>query len=205
MSVSRFTFRPGGTSEVDIEAIMKAFDSTLIHLEKTGNGEQWGTKSTAEREGYANGVKEDLEISEAWRMRGEGESKLVIMAELLDTSDAKDGLTRRVADDGTLWIQVGNMEMYENCLSDHVADHPDLQPYVDEVKSTPGGFLYINFLTSDFRAGNLSKGVGEAMIRYALGYAKERGMGALYLDAWIGGTRKLLEYVCPCVRAGFKC
>ncbi|OAA76728.1 Acyl-CoA N-acyltransferase [Akanthomyces lecanii RCEF 1005] len=191
--IGKFHIRDAGTSPIDLDAIMGSLDASVHHLASNGNGEQWGPKLFSERDGYREDVGEDLKTSENYRLTGQGQAKRTFIAEVED-ANAEDGLPRRVDENGISWLPVGNLEIAENNLGDYFTDMAELQPYLEEAKSIEGGFLCIVFVMSDARAGERAKGSGAAQVEYAKQYARERGMKALYLDCWVGGTLGLVNY-----------
>ncbi|KAJ3491872.1 hypothetical protein NLG97_g5517 [Lecanicillium saksenae] len=190
--IGRFHIRDAGTSPIDVDAIMGSMDASVLHLASNGNGEQWGPKLFSEKEGYREDVEEDLQKSEIYRSTGEGDAKRTFIAEIEDAG-TEDGLIRRVDEHGRSWVPVGNLELAENDLGDYFTEMDDLRPYLEEAKAIEGGFLCIVFVMSDVRAGERAKGVGAAQVEYAKQYAQERGMKALYLDCWVGGTLGLVQ------------
>ncbi|KAJ6789401.1 hypothetical protein PWT90_00954 [Aphanocladium album] len=190
--IGKFQIRDAGTSPIDVDAIMGSMDASVLHLASNGNGEQWGPKLFSEKDGYREDVEEDLEKSELYRSTGKGEAKRTFIAEIED-AHTEDGLPRRVDEQGRSWLPVGNLELAENDLGDYFSEMDDLRPYLDEAKAIDGGFLCIVFVMSDVRAGERAKGAGAAQVEYAKQYARERGMKALYLDCWVGGTLGLVK------------
>ncbi|OAA60838.1 hypothetical protein ISF_05877 [Cordyceps fumosorosea ARSEF 2679] len=171
---------------------MGSMDASVVHLARNGNGEQWGSKLFSDKDGYREDVEEDLQKSEKYRLTGEGKAKRTFIAEVED-ANVEDGLPRRVDADGRSWLPVGNLELAENDLGDYFSEMEDLRPYLEEAKSFEGGFLGIVFVISDVRAGKRAKGAGAAQIEYAKQYARDRGMKAIYLDCWVGGTLGLVK------------
>lgn len=190
--IGKFHIRDAGTSSIDVDAIMDTMDASVLHLASNGNSEQWGPKLFSERDGFRANIEEDLEISEKYRSTGQDDAKRTFIAEIED-GNAEDGLRRRVDDEGRSWLPVGNLELAENDMGDYFTDMENLRPYLEEAKTIEGGFLCIVFVMSDARAGERAQGVGGAQIEYAKQYARERGMKALYLDCWRGGTLGLVK------------
>ncbi len=184
--------RDAGTSSLDLDAIMGSMDASVLRLASNGNGEQWGSKLFSEKKGFREDVEDDLHKSEKYRLTGQGEAKRTFIAELED-ANTEDGLPRRLDEEGRSWLPVGNLEIAENDLGDYFSDMEDLRPFLEEAKRTEGGFLGIIFVMSDVRAGDRAKGAGAAQVEYAKQYARERGMTALYLDCWVGGTLGLVK------------
>lgn len=190
--IGKFRIRDAGTSPIDVDAIMGSMDASVLHLAARGDGEQWGPTLFSERDGYRDDIAEDLELSENYRTTGQGDAKRTFIAEVED-ANTEDGLTRRVDEEGRSWLPVGNLELAENDLGDYFSEKEDLRHYVEEARATEGGFLCIVFVMADVRAGAKAKGAGAAQIEYAKQYARERGMKALYLDCWVGGTEGLVR------------
>lgn len=195
MAYGKFVFRDGGSDAGDVDAIMNSLDASLIRLKQTGNVGQWGEKKFSDRLGYRDGVIEDLEISEKARLENSSNAKRTLMVETCTFHPVAGVASSRVDAQGVTWLQVGSLELWENEMGDHIYDNELLKPHVEVAKELPAGYLYLNFLLADFRAGENSRGVGKAMIEYSKDWARRRGMKAIYLDCWVGGTRKLLKYV----------
>lgn len=193
MSQGRFAFRDGGSDPGDVDAIMEALDASLIHLKDTGNVGQWGERKFSDRPGYRDGIIEDLEISEKSRLEATGNAKRTLMVETSAFNQAGESVSTRTDRHGTTWLHVGSLELWENEMAEHLYDIDVLKPYLEVAKNLPAGYLYLNFLLSDFRAGEYSRGVGKAMIEYSKDWARKRGMKTIYLDCWVGGTRKILK------------
>ena len=191
MPTNEFHFRNAGTSNIDLDVMMGAMDSTLIHLAKTGNSEQWGTQPFSEKEGYREESKKDMDASENYRKTGEGDPRRCFIAEVEDAG-TEDGLLRRIDDQGRSWLPVGVIDVWENKMVGYVAKDESLKEMHDQVKAA-GPYLYIEFLISDFRTGDRAKGAGAALIEYVKKVAREKGMKTAYVDCWVGGNLGLVK------------
>jgi hypothetical protein len=54
-------------------------------------------------------------------------------------------------------------------------------------------FLYVRYLVTDRRVGDLSKGSGQKLLDYADEVAKSLGIGRLCLDGWSGNDYRLIK------------
>lgn len=198
--MSKIRVRDGGVVPHDAPFIVEAFDSTIPHLAAIGSGEMWGSLFS-EKEGFVEETADDVKKSEAYRTTEEGEALRIFVAEV-DVEPAAapfphsaaecPGLRYRTVDDGTRMLSVGAAFIRDNWLPGHV----ESQFHVDAIRAElegNAGFVYIDVLVSDFRTGHHRKGAGEALLRRAVDYGLEKGMKALYVDAWAGNEEKLVR------------
>ncbi|KAJ0166892.1 hypothetical protein CTA2_5388 [Colletotrichum tanaceti] len=200
--MSKVRVRDGGVVPHDAPFIVEAFDSTVPHLAAIGSGEMWGSPFS-EKEGFAEETADDVRKSDKYRTTGEGEALRIFVAEVNvepgaaapfpDSAAERPGLRYRTADDGTRMLSVGAAFVRDNWLPGHV----ESQFHVDAIRAElegNAGFAYMDVLVSDFRTGHHRKGAGEALLRRAVDYGLEKGMKALYVDAWAGNERKLVGW-----------
>ena len=193
-AIHNFHIRNAGTAEIDVQAVLGAMDSTLTYLAETGNGEQWGSIPFSQREGQHDSLVEELEASEHYRLTGEGEARRSFIAEVESNGNAGDDLRRRLDDQGRSWLPVGSVDFLENSATSYISEQ--LGKHVDAAREA-GGFACIEMMTADFRVRSMSKGVGAALVNEVKRYASEKGMKAIYVDCWLGGTGKLVKYGSP--------
>ncbi|CEJ82350.1 hypothetical protein VHEMI02420 [[Torrubiella] hemipterigena] len=193
MDSSSFVLRPGGTDVGDAAALMGALDAAIDHLKATGNVDQWGPTRFSDRNGYLEAVEESLLEREKYRTTGKGQAKRAVMAEIACTESNGDNVSFRRDAQGRCWLQVASLEIWENTIGENLTKVDGLRQYIDEAKAQPGGFLFVNSLLADHRAGDRAKGAGKALMEYAEEHAIKQGMSAVYLDCWIGGTAGLVR------------
>ncbi|KAK6215810.1 acetyltransferase [Colletotrichum tabaci] len=199
--MSKIRVRDGGVVPHDAPFIVEAFDSTIPHLAAIGSGEMWGSLFS-EKEGFVEETADDVKKSEAYRTTEEGEALRIFVAEVdvepaaapfPHSSAGCPGLRYRTADDGMRMLSVGAAFIRDNWLPGHV----ESQFHVDAIRAElegKAGFVYIDVLVSDFRTRHHRKGAGEALLRRAVDYGLEKGMKALYVDAWAGNEEKLVRW-----------
>ncbi|KAJ6445468.1 acetyltransferase (GNAT) family domain-containing protein [Purpureocillium lavendulum] len=104
-------------------------------------------------------------------------------------------LPTRTTPSGARYLPVGLMTIRDGAFSRHVSANLQLRPHTQRARDEhSGGFIYIDVVVTDFRAGRHRVGAGAALLRAATAYARDRGRRAVYLDCWTGGTRKLVPY-----------
>ncbi|GKT91568.1 acetyltransferase [Colletotrichum tofieldiae] len=181
--MGKMRLREGGTLPHDDTFIVEAFDSTISYLEEIGSGQMWGSQPFSEKEGFVEETAKDVRTSEKYRTTGEGDALRVFLAEVVvepsamplsNSTTQPPGPRYWAADDGTRMISVGR------CSSARI------------------GYLNMSSLsfTSMLSAPSWreTRGSGEALVRKAKDYGLEKGMKALYVDAWAGNGRRLVEF-----------
>ncbi|EFQ25621.1 acetyltransferase [Colletotrichum graminicola] len=207
--MNKLRIREAGALPQDDAYIVEVFDSTLPYLEAMGSHGMWGSRPFSEKEGFREQTARDVRASERYRARGEGEALRIFIADaevqpssaapLLIPSGGDDeprrhaGLRYWTGDDGALLLSVGAVFVRDNWLPGHVKS----QFHVDAIRAElegKEGFVYLDVLVTDFRTGHERQGAGEALVKQARDYGLERGAKTLYLDAWAGNGRKLVEF-----------
>ncbi|KZL74322.1 acetyltransferase [Colletotrichum tofieldiae] len=200
--MGKMRLREGGTLPHDDTFIVEAFDSTISYLEEIGSGQMWGSQPFSEKEGFVEETAKDVRTSEKYRTTGEGDALRVFLAEVVvepsamplsNSTTQPPGPRYWAADDGTRMISVGAVFVRENWLPEHVKSQFHVNAIRTELEGNEG-FVYLDVLVTDFRTGHQRKGAGEALVRKAKDYGLEKGMKALYVDAWAGNGRRLVEF-----------
>ncbi|KAM4067018.1 hypothetical protein HRG_001028 [Hirsutella rhossiliensis] len=195
-----------GTSPDDADFIVAAFDSSIAYLDSTGNGGQWGTQLFSSSSGFLESTRHDIEQSVNFSQTGQGERIRVFIAQVDDAAaggrDSKsdsdsdnDGLSRTTdRKQGKTMLSVGAMTIRDNEFARFIdLDGGDLKPHVDAARGA-GGFVFVDVVVTDYRAGAARRGAGCALLDKAKEYARDRGTTAVYLTCWTGGTGKLVPY-----------
>ncbi|KAK2044540.1 hypothetical protein LZ31DRAFT_282372 [Colletotrichum somersetense] len=172
----------------------------------------WGPRLFSEKEGFREETAAaDVRASERYRATGEGEALRIFIADAevkpsssssaaaplppqsgVDDTGRRAGLRYWTAEDGARMLSVGVAFVRDNWLPGHVKS----QSHVDAIRAELDGregFVYLDVLVTDFRTGGHRKGAGEALVKQARDYGLERGAKTLYVDAWAGNGRKLVE------------
>ncbi|GKT43061.1 uncharacterized protein ColSpa_03242 [Colletotrichum spaethianum] len=200
--MAKLRLREGGVLPHDDTFIVEAFDSTISYLEAIGSGGMWGSRLFSETEGFMEETAEDIRKSERYRTTGEGDALRIFIADVgvepsaipLPNSTTKPpGPRYWTADDGTRMLSVGVAFVRENWLPGHVKSQFHVDAIRTELQGNEG-FVYLDVLVTDFRTGHHRKGAGEALVRKAKDYGLEKKMKVLYVDAWAGNGRKLVEF-----------
>ncbi|KAK1984997.1 acetyltransferase [Colletotrichum cereale] len=201
--MNKLRIRGAGSLPHDDAYIVGAFDSTLAYLEAIGSGQMWGSQPFSEKEGFLEETAADVRTSERYRATGEGDALRIFMADAeveRSASPLPNGNSRPAAgprywtaDDGTRMLSVGVVFVRDDWLPGHVKS----QFHIDAIRSElegREGYVYLDVLLADFRTGQHRKGAGEALVKQARDYGLSKGMKTLYVDAWAGNGRKLVEF-----------
>ncbi|KAK2023358.1 acetyltransferase [Colletotrichum zoysiae] len=212
--MNKLRIRGAGALPRDDAYIVEAFDSTVPYLEAIGSGEMWGPRLFSEKEGFREETAADVRASERYQAAGEGEALRIFIADAevepsssssssavaplrpqsgVDDTGRRAGLRYWTAEDGARMLSVGAAFVRGNWLPGHVKS----QFHVDAIRAElegREGFVYLDVLVTDFRTGGHRKGAGEALVKQARDYGLERGAKTLYVDAWAGNGRKLVEF-----------
>ncbi|KAK2060334.1 acetyltransferase [Colletotrichum caudatum] len=208
--MNKLRIRGAGALPNDDAYIVEAFDSTVPYLEAIGSGDMWGPRLFSEKEGFREETAADVQASERYRATGEGEALRIFIADAevepssssaatlpaqsgVDDLGWRAGLRYWTAEDGARMLQVGVAFVRDNWLPGHVKS----QFHVDAIRAElegREGFVYLDVLVTDFRTGGHRKGAGEALVKQARDYGLEKGAKTLYVDAWAGNGRKLVEF-----------
>ncbi|OLN84369.1 hypothetical protein CCHL11_05889 [Colletotrichum chlorophyti] len=201
--MSRIKVRNGGVCPDDALFIVEAFDSTLPELEAIGSGEMWGSQPFSQKNGFLEETVKDVNMSEKYRLTGEGDALRVFIAEVavggpagfpaMPHAHRNSDLRYREANDGTIFLSVGAAMVREDWLPGHIKS----QFHAEDIRTELEGredFVYLDVMVTDYRAGNCRHGVGKALIRRCIEYGIEKGKSSLYVEAWAGNNRKLVRY-----------
>lgn len=184
----------GLSPEDDAAFIVEAFYSTLPHLRAIGSGEMWGTTPFSQKAGFIEETTKDVQTSKNYRVTGEGEALRIFIAEVeVGTSGATPlaGLRCRTAADGTRYVAVGAALVRDGRVPGHIRNQFQIDGIGDELDGKED-FLFLDVVVTDYRAGELRKGAGEALIGRSREFGAEKGRRALYLDAWSGNEGRLV-------------
>ncbi|KAI0602335.1 hypothetical protein F4775DRAFT_602289 [Biscogniauxia sp. FL1348] len=177
--------------------IIEAFDSTLPYLESIGSGEQWGSAPFSQKAGFAAETQQQVRQSTTYDFTGQGEAIRVLIAETLTADKPRNilDMSRHCRyyhgyTDSRWILPVGAMVLRDGWMPDYLIS----QAHLDLTSAADDGFVYIEVMVTDHRAGETRKGAGRALIQAAIEYAKQKGKKRVYVDGWAGNERKLIEY-----------
>lgn len=185
-------------------ALILAFtDSQLPHLARVGSSEQWGTKPVstdpAKQEKYQKLVSRSESPQNTW-----GKDWIQISILEIEIEGGVEGLPEGIrdlattnnitttADTGDDNDEAGppssssphRLPIAALILSGQSPDYT--RPVIPEQDSADP-FLYLQFLVTDRRVGDLSRGAGGILLEFADGVARALGVGRVVLDGWKGG------------------
>jgi len=170
----------------DAEYIIAAFDSALPFLSSIGSAAQWGTTPLSEIDGFSAQRVKSVESSVAYRITGTGDPVRVYIIE--STPDSPSDSEGEGRGERGEYVPVGSSTLHEEFFPGYVTCQKHLSDIINEAKN----FLFIEVLITDFRVGNhLRKGAGAELVRHAVGYAREKGKSAVYVECWAGNGGKL--------------
>lgn len=202
MSGSRFHFRDVCRPE-DVDFILAAADSTLLHLASIGSGDQWGSTPFSEREDRVEQIQGWISSSEAYRLGQPGSQPHKLFIAEVEVPEGDDtafaGLSIRTDERGRRLASVGVAGVREHWWPKYVAGPEGFESLQHVVKQAEaeGGFFYLDVLLSDFRASAARRGVGAALLEKAREYSVSRGAKVLFLDCWAGNSGNLVKYRNP--------
>ncbi|KAH8595529.1 hypothetical protein B0O99DRAFT_686520 [Bisporella sp. PMI_857] len=190
-----FSIRNATEEHNDAAFIDAAFDSTLPHLSSIGSGEQWGSVPFTQRGTHVEETIKQVRESESYRLTGRGEKIRVLIAEAEIPAHpaGKEDLRCRVDDQGRRWLRVGAAVCRVDWVPGYVLKQEGLSAGLRK-EEREGGFVYLEVVVTDFRAGDLRKGAGGALIRGMAEFARSIGRRTVWADGWAGNGRKLIGY-----------
>lgn len=171
--------------ESDLDFILHAFDSALPYLSAIGSEAQWGTVPFTAKQSVPKAFTDYLE--ESYRLNTEqtpdkgGRWQHLVLYEV----KTEDGSWRRIAAMG---------------ISTFFPDYVPLA-LADEKPRKANDYLYLNYLVSDRRTGDLAKGVGAKLVAFAEEQGRALNKTVFYGDCWRGNNDGLMKYY---ERMGFK-
>ena len=193
MAPGDITVRDAGTAPDDVDFLVAAFDSTIPQLLKTGNGGQWGATLFSAKDGFAQETRDDVAQSQRYSATGEGQPIRMFISQV-ETTDCSESATSAWTDDtGRMFTSTGMVTMFEGEFSKHVTGIAALKPHA-EAALKAGDFVWIVVLITDYRTGSKRAGAAAALMHKVRAHALQRGMKAVYVDCWTGGSAKLVPY-----------
>jgi hypothetical protein len=175
----------------DAQFIMDAFDSTLPYLASIGSGVQWGLEALSRNEKFRRNIQEWTETSTS-----DGQPVRLFIAELSTRGLPTPGLHCRIDENGNEVLLIGAALVADSWVPPHITNaFKDLSlEFLSEILNDKN-FLYIEVLTTDFRAGSgyPRKGAGAALINHIKEYGIKMGKETLLVDCWAGNERKLVR------------
>lgn len=172
-------------SNADAQFITSAFDSCIPHLATIGSASQWGTTPlSSARPDFINRHITAIADAEKYGLTRSGSPVRVLIAEgILPNGD---------------YIPVGAATLRGGYFSKYLFEQKHLEEIISKaLAGERGGFMFLEILVTDFTETTKAcrKGAGAALVKHAKGWAKELGLGVMYVDCWSGNDGKLVKYV----------
>lgn len=167
--------------ECDLDFVLHAFDSALPYLASIGSGAQWGSVNFSEKEGLRKSFADY--IAKSFQLNGaphgiSGNKDAAWNNMVLYEVAIEDGGWRRVA-------AMGISTSFPDYIPGGLAS--------GEVKQGTD-YMYLNYLISDRRAGELAKGAGSKLVEFGEAQSRNRGKTIFYGDCWRGNGDGLMKY-----------
>lgn len=190
MPGTRFHIRHVEQAKGDAQFISDAFDSTIPVLAAAGSGEQWGPDPLSLEPDFAGKVAKVVSDAEGWR-GGKGPAVEGPAVEgLIAEVDIPEGTQlEHVSGDGDGRAGVAVAVWREDWWPQYVREIEHIAPVAEEEKD----WGYLHYLVSDYRAGELRRGAGAALVEEVKERARARGKASLWVDCWAGNGRKLVR------------
>jgi hypothetical protein len=186
---SKYHIRPASSAKEDGKKILEFTDSQLPYLAAIGSAEQWGSASVSKRDAAQQKYKRLVERSEEEQIWGTEWFKIFMLDVEVDNDDLPDDIRCLVpAYDQESKYAV--LPVAALVLEGRSEDYT--RPVLPEQDSRDP-FLYVRYLVTDRRVGDLSKGSGRKLLDYADEVAKSLGIGRLCLDGWSGNDYRLIK------------
>lgn len=189
MSGTEFHVRHVEAAKGDAQFISDAFDSTIPVLATAGSGAQWGPDPLSLEPDFAGKVAKMVSDAEGSRS-GEGAAEGPAVEGLVAEVDIPEGTqlehTSGVGE-GRMGVAVAVWR--EDWWPQYVREIEHIAPVAEGEKD----FGYLHLLVSDYRAGELRRGAGAALVEEVKERARARGKGRLWVDCWAGNGRKLVR------------
>ncbi|KJZ76020.1 hypothetical protein HIM_04476 [Hirsutella minnesotensis 3608] len=182
--------RPASTALDDGLRLLQNFDSQLPWLSSIGSSAQWGASTRSDREDVRAEYRGKVERSErGWDDPWTRDWVRAYVAEVqVKREDLSPELLELAIENttDTVRLPVAGMVL-QGRSSEYVRG---LVPENDD--GDP--FVYLLYLLSDRRTGELGKGAGAALIAHARDETRKLGFGRLCVDCWRGNDSKLVQY-----------
>ncbi|RGP62797.1 hypothetical protein FLONG3_10128 [Fusarium longipes] len=180
-SSMKFSVRDADASFNDAQFLIDAFDSTIPHLVKTGNSEQWGTEPLSKKKGHVQRDPVRVFIAEVEDDQGSSGSSV------------NENLARRIDENGNTLLSVGFVQVLDGQFSGYLRTSESLKNHVGPALEN-GNFVFLQYLVTDHRVGDKRRGAGAVLLQRVKDYAAEKGWKTIWLDCWDGGNRQLVQY-----------
>ncbi|OAL47293.1 hypothetical protein IQ07DRAFT_590145 [Pyrenochaeta sp. DS3sAY3a] len=195
--------------QTDTPFILEAFDSALPHLASIGSAAQWGTTPRSTQPVFVEHVRASVAaaqsasteaavfVAEVALTPGLEKSRLDSNLNVEGDGDAAGAgaqapRVRKDADTPYPMLQVAAAALTGEFAA-YVLAQEHLKPLVAGAIES-ADFLYLSVLVSDFRAGEMRRGAGGALMAQVRAYARGRGKRAVWCDCWAGNGGKLVGY-----------
>ncbi|KAI3322491.1 acetyltransferase [Xylariaceae sp. AK1471] len=198
LTAPTFHVRGLGEGIKDGQFMIDAFDASLPQLAAIGSGGQWGSEKLSEK---SDAIMEEkikiFEQAKRYQLTGEGDPIQIFIVEAEIPSSAVDELPAsvrvRTDDGGKKFLAVGSVMLSEGLFPQYMRAHFDKDSIKKELDGTKD-YIYLEALITDYRTGSWRRGAGAALIEHARRFCRERRKQIIYVDAYAGNGRKLVQY-----------
>lgn len=166
-----FTFRPATTASSDPKFLADCWNSQIPWLTKVGSAGQWGTQTMQESR------PESLDKILSWVQRSESKTAWgpdwcrAFIAEVANDQQTPVPV-------GALVLEATSAEYVRSILPEQDGERP---------------FVYLTYLITDRRVGELQKGAGAALVAFAREQVRGLAFHRLCVDCWRGNGGKLVK------------
>lgn len=186
----KYHIRPASSAQEDGKKILEFTDSQLPYLAAIGSAEQWGSASVSGRDVAQQKYKRLVERSEEEQIWGIDWFKIFMLDVEVENDGLPDDVRQLVPSHDHQESKRAVLPVAALVLEGRSEDYT--RPVLPEQDSRDP-FLYVRYLVTDRRVGNLSKGSGQKLLDYADEVAKSLGIGRLCLDGWNGNDYRLIK------------
>jgi hypothetical protein len=187
--VPKYQIRPASSAQEDGKKILEFSDSQLPYLASIGSAEQWGSASASIRDAAQQKYKRLVERSEEEQTWGLDWIQIFVVDVEVNHEDLPDGFGHEAISqdrEGKRVVLPVAAMILEGRSSDYT------RPVLPE-QDAHDPFVYVRYLVTDRRVGNLSKGSGQKLLNHADEVAGSLGIGRLCLDGWNGNGYLLVK------------
>ena len=186
----KYHIRPTSSAKEDGKKILEFTDSQLPYLAAIGSAEQWGSASVSGRDAAQQKYKRLVERSEEEQVWSTEWFKIFMLDVQVENDELPDDVRQLVPLCDRESKRAVVMPVAALVLEGRSEDYT--RPVLPE-QDSQDPFLYVRYLVTDRRVGNLSKGSGQKLLDHADEVAKSLGIGRLCLDGWNGNDYRLIK------------
>lgn len=186
----KYHIRPASSAQEDGKRILEFTDSQLPFLATIGSAGQWGSASVSVRDAAQQKYKRLVERSEEEQRWGIDWIKIFMLDVELENGDELPDDVRSLVTPRDAGSRRAVLPVAAVILEGRSSDYT--RPVLLE-QDAKDPFLYVRYLVTDRRVGNLSKGSGQKLLEHADAVARSLGVGRLCLDGWNGNDYLLVK------------